>query len=76
LNTPIPQIILALEGKYDFAVKTNPFGGGKKESKRTPEERAAFIKAQRTEFAFIKADSRRKAREKNGDSNGTTASQN
>ena len=27
LTTPIPQLMLALEGKFDFAVKTNPFGG-------------------------------------------------
>ena len=68
LNTPIPQIILALEGKYDFAIKTNPFGGGKQESKRTPEERAAFIKSQRTELAMIKAEFKAKAKGKDGNS--------
>ncbi len=29
LNTPIPQILLAFDGKVDFIVKTNPFGDGK-----------------------------------------------
>jgi len=28
LDTPMPQLFLALEGKIDFLKKTNPFGGG------------------------------------------------
>ena len=31
LNTPLSQINLALKGRIDFIVKTNPFGSGKKE---------------------------------------------
>lgn len=31
LNTPIPIIELAIEGKVDFIIKTNPMGGGEKE---------------------------------------------
>ena len=33
LNTPIPQIVLAYEGKIDFVIKTNPFGGSKSAAK-------------------------------------------
>jgi len=28
LTTPVPLIVLAMEGKIDFVLKTNPFGGG------------------------------------------------
>ncbi len=28
LHTPVPFILLALQGAAEFAVKTNPFGGG------------------------------------------------
>lgn len=31
LNTPLSQINLALKGRIDFIVKTNPFGSGKKD---------------------------------------------
>ena len=31
LNTPLSQINLALKGRMDFIVKTNPFGSGKQE---------------------------------------------
>jgi hypothetical protein len=31
LNTPLSQINLALKGRIDFVVKTNPFGSGKKD---------------------------------------------
>jgi hypothetical protein len=27
LNTPIPQILLAIDGKFEFVARTNPFGG-------------------------------------------------
>lgn len=30
LNTPIPRILLAVEGRTEWARMTNPFGGGKK----------------------------------------------
>ena len=38
LSTPIPQILLALEGRVDWAVKTNPWGGSKGSDK--PESKA------------------------------------
>jgi hypothetical protein len=28
LNTPICQLMLAIDGRFEFANKTNPFGGG------------------------------------------------
>jgi len=37
--TPIPQIELALKGKVDFVIKTNPFGGGEDKSKTGPKGR-------------------------------------
>lgn len=37
----MPQIFLALEGKYDFVVKTNPFGGGKDKAKPLSEDEKA-----------------------------------
>ena len=33
-HTPVPQIILAIEGRYDFAIKTNPFGAGKSSNEK------------------------------------------
>jgi len=33
LNTPIAQLVLAIDGRFDFAIKTNPFG-----SKPKPKE--------------------------------------
>jgi hypothetical protein len=39
LNTPLSQLNMALKGRIDFIVKTNPFGSGKKEEPmaETPE---------------------------------------
>lgn len=37
----MPQIFLALEGKYDFVIKTNPFGGGKDKAKPLNEDKKA-----------------------------------
>lgn len=31
LNTPIPRILLAVEGRTEWARMTNPFGGGKED---------------------------------------------
>lgn len=39
LDTPIPQIVLAMEGRIDCLISTNPFGG-KKQEKLTEEEAA------------------------------------
>lgn len=41
MDTRIPLIELALEGKVDFVIKTNPFGGGAKESEKLSEGEAA-----------------------------------
>ena len=37
LNTPISQINLALKGRIDFVMKTNPFGSKKEEEGRMAE---------------------------------------
>ena len=56
-TTPVPQIILALEGKYDFVIKTNPFGGGKDTAKPLSEDeqakRLAANKAKATKFDMM-----------------------
>ena len=36
LNTPIAQLVLAIDGKFDFAVKTNPFGAKPKPKEADP----------------------------------------
>ena len=36
MNTPIPQLVLAMEGKLDFTAKTNPFGGPAKKKAEAP----------------------------------------
>lgn len=62
LNTPIPQIILAYEGKMDFAVKTNPFGAPKKVPPSKAQEREGKIKRQRSRLALMKVEARQKQR--------------
>ena len=52
--TPIPQIVLAIEGKMDFARMTNPFGGKKEKT----DEQKAEINKQRTAFQLMKMDAR------------------
>lgn len=37
-EAPISQISIALEGKIDFTIKTNPFGGGKDKPKGETDE--------------------------------------
>lgn len=47
LNTPLGQINLALKGRIDFVMKTNPFGSGKKEDQAMaegPEAVQSFFK--------------------------------
>ena len=57
-EAPVSQILLAIEGRVDFAVKTNPFGGGdsanaKKSSKQKAEEkRKADLKAKNEALAL------------------------
>lgn len=31
MTTPVPRILLGLEGKMDFVIKTNPWGSAKKD---------------------------------------------
>lgn len=68
LDAPIPQIILAIEGKADFARKSNPFGGGeKKKAPALTEAQQRKVAEQRTRFALMKLDAKQrfKARQKN-----------
>jgi len=48
LSTPTPQIMLALEGKIDFACQTNPFGPSKPRNKsdqqKLQEQRNLFVR--------------------------------
>lgn len=37
-HTPIPQIILAMDYRIDWAKQTNPFGGGKSKSGSKPQK--------------------------------------
>ncbi len=34
MTTPVPRIVIALDGKMDFIQKTNPFGGGESKGKK------------------------------------------
>jgi len=71
-HTPICQIVLAIEGRYEFAINTNPFGGGKsdkpKSSKaKNEEQRKADMKA-KNEVLALKFDMMQyNARHKNMD---------
>lgn len=47
-NTPIPELLAALDARIEWVQMTNPFGSKKKQGPpkdETPEERAARIKA-------------------------------
>ena len=74
MSAPIPHIILAYEGKFDYARLTNPFGSAPKKKEtdkpqRTPEEREAFINSQRTALALMRAKAKQDVM-KNRDTNG------
>ena len=56
LDTPIPQLMLALEGKIDFAKKTNPFAATEKDDSAVRK-----IEEQRALFHRMKMDARSKA---------------
>jgi hypothetical protein len=58
MTTPIPQIILAVEGKMDFARMTNPFGAKKKQT----EEQKAELNKQRSAFQLMKLDAKHQAK--------------
>lgn len=45
-EAPISQILLAVEGRVDFAIKTNPFGGGDSAKKSRQDEREEQRKAE------------------------------
>jgi len=62
LNTPIPQIILAMEGKYDFAMKTNPFGA--KPKPKPNKKREAKLEAQRSKFALLRLEAKQHHKDK------------
>ena len=74
MATPIPQLILAYEGKFDYARLTNPFGSPPKKKEtdkpqRTPAEREAFINSQRTALALMRAKAKQDVM-KNRDTDG------
>ena len=52
LNTPIPQLLLAIDGRFEFANKTNPFGGGK--PKKPMDE--SVVKERKATLDMIKAN--------------------
>ena len=58
LHTPIPQIMLAIEGKFDFAVKTNPFGQPKDKEKE--KERKERLSVQRTALSMARLEAQQK----------------
>lgn len=57
----MPQLILAIEGKYDFVLNTNPFGSPKKQ---LTEEQKNKLEVQRTALAMAKLEAKRKQAEK------------
>jgi len=59
LSTPIPQILLALEGKADFVSQTNPFGPSKPRKKTDAEK----IEQQRNLFQRRKMDAAQRIRD-------------
>jgi hypothetical protein len=66
LSTAVPQIILAVEGKADFASQTNPFGPSK--PKKKADEKT--IQDQRNLFQRMKLDAAQRQKEKRGQSHG------
>lgn len=67
----MPQIFLAYEGKVDFLVKTNPFGGGKQdEQQESAEEKSAKLakeQAKALKFDLMMIKARRKQENGAGD---------
>jgi len=61
MHTPIPQLILAIEGKYEFAMKTNPFGGAKKAAKKIDPETKARVAAQALKLDMLGIAERQKS---------------
>jgi hypothetical protein len=63
LRAPIPQILLAFEGKWDMLIKSNPFGSSQK-----PDAKAAKKEKQlqsfRSNLSMMKIEMRQKRQEK------------
>lgn len=55
--TPVPQLLLALDGKMEFVAKTNPFGAVKK---KPTKEQQAKIQQQRDALNRVRLDLRAK----------------
>ena len=62
LDTPMPQLFLALKGKVDFVKKTNPFGSGEEKPEPTTQEG----KDKLTAWSIKKAEFLKNKRVKNG----------
>ena len=55
LGTPIPQLVLAIDGRYQYARNTNPFGSGKSSVKPADNE---TIKKRRAALDAINAQAK------------------
>ena len=45
-RTPIPELLIAMDAKIEWAIAFHPFGGGKKEpEKQTPQAMRAALRA-------------------------------
>jgi len=64
--TPIPQIMLALEGKADFVAQTNPFGPTKPRKKTDAEK----LQEQRSLFHRRKLDAAQRVKDMKAQRNG------
>ena len=60
LYTPIPQILLAIQGKAEFVAQSNPFGSSKPR-KKTDEQK---LQDQRNLFARMRLDAAERQRAK------------
>jgi hypothetical protein len=63
LDTPMPQLFLALKGKIDYVEKTNPFGASEKKEE-VPE--SAEARAKLNAYHLKKAELINKMKAKNG----------
>lgn len=66
LYTPIPQILLAIQGKADFVSQSNPFGSTKPRQK-TDEQK---LQDQRNLFSRLKMDAAERQRTKKAEKHG------
>lgn len=56
LDTPMPQLFLALKGKVDFLKKTNPFGAGDPPKK----EMSQAAKDKQSRLSLVQLEMRKK----------------